>query len=123
MFRAVRLAAALLLACLGLVLTVSAPASADCTCRQGQLDKQVAKADLVFIALGLKPFGKILGVRLWHEQTNVVGVMLVHCDAASAMSRAIWFDSLMLTESSTFWVFGKPKRSLRRSNISFSLLK
>ena len=49
MFRAVRLAAALLLACLGLVFTVSAPASADCTCKQGQLDKQVSKADLVFI--------------------------------------------------------------------------
>ena len=49
MLRAVRLAVALLLACLGLVVTVSAPASADCTCKQGQLDKQVAKADLVFI--------------------------------------------------------------------------
>ncbi|MCF6378326.1 hypothetical protein L2K70_11995 [Nocardioides KLBMP 9356] len=49
MFRAVRLAAALLLTCLGLVLTVSAPASADCTCKQAGLDKQVAKADLVFV--------------------------------------------------------------------------
>jgi hypothetical protein len=49
MFRAVRLAAALLLVCLGLVFTVSVPASADCTCKQPQLDRQVAKADLVFI--------------------------------------------------------------------------
>ena len=49
MFRAARLAAALLLVCLGLVLTVSAPASADCTCKQGRLDQQVSKADLVFI--------------------------------------------------------------------------
>ncbi len=50
MSRAVRLAAALLLACLGLVLPVSAPASAaDCTCKQAGLEKQVARADLVFI--------------------------------------------------------------------------
>lgn len=49
MLRAVRLAAALLLACLGLVVTASVPASADCTCKQGQLDKQVARADLVFV--------------------------------------------------------------------------
>ena len=39
MSRAVRLAAALLLACLGLVVTVSAPASADCTCKQGELEQ------------------------------------------------------------------------------------
>ena len=44
-----RLAAALLLACLGLVVTVSAPASAECTCKQGQLAQQVKKADVVFI--------------------------------------------------------------------------
>ena len=50
MLRAVRLAAALLLACLGLVLTVSAPSvAADCTCKQAGLQKQVAKADLVFL--------------------------------------------------------------------------
>lgn len=51
MTRAVRLAAALLLACLGLVLTVPAPATAaDCTCRQAAtLDQQVARADVVFI--------------------------------------------------------------------------
>ena len=49
MSRAARLAAALLLTCLGLVFTVSAPASADCTCKQATLDKQVAKADLIFI--------------------------------------------------------------------------
>ena len=49
MFRVVRLAAALLLVCLGLVLTVSAPASADCTCKQAGLDKQVARADLIFV--------------------------------------------------------------------------
>ena len=44
-----RLAAALLLACLGLVTTVSAPASAECTCKQGQLAQQVERADVVFI--------------------------------------------------------------------------
>ena len=49
MLRAVRLAVALLLACLGLVVTVSAPASADCTCKQGTLERQVARADAVFI--------------------------------------------------------------------------
>jgi len=49
MLRAVRLAAALLLACLGLVVTVSAPASAECTCKQAGLEKQVAQADLVFV--------------------------------------------------------------------------
>ena len=49
MLRAVRLAAALLLACLGLVVTASAPASAECTCRQGDLDRQVQRADVVFI--------------------------------------------------------------------------
>jgi len=48
-FRAVRLAAALVLVCLGLVVTVSAPASADCTCKQAGLEKQVARADLVFV--------------------------------------------------------------------------
>lgn len=53
MLRAVRLAAALLLACLGLVLAaigpaVSAPASAECTCKQAGFDKQVARADLIF---------------------------------------------------------------------------
>ena len=49
MFRALHVAAAMLLACLGLVLTVSAPASADCTCKQGQLEQQVERADVVFI--------------------------------------------------------------------------
>ncbi|WP_210651101.1 hypothetical protein [Nocardioides sp. SYSU D00065] len=49
MLRAVRLAAALLLACLGLVATTSAPASAACTCRQGQLEQQVSRADVVFL--------------------------------------------------------------------------
>ena len=50
MTRTARLAAALLLACLGLVVTVSAPASAaECTCKQGQLAQQVKKADVVFI--------------------------------------------------------------------------
>lgn len=49
MSRALRLAAAMLLACLGLVLTASAPASADCTCKQGELEQQVDRADVVFI--------------------------------------------------------------------------
>jgi hypothetical protein len=49
MLRAVRLAAAMLLACLGLVVTAGAPASADCTCRQGDLERQVQRADVVFI--------------------------------------------------------------------------
>ena len=49
MIRHARLAAALLLACLGLVVTVSAPASADCTCKQGRLEQQVGRADVVFI--------------------------------------------------------------------------
>ncbi len=49
MFRAVRIAAAMLLACLGLVLTVSPPASAECTCKQGELTQQVKRADVVFI--------------------------------------------------------------------------
>jgi hypothetical protein len=49
MIRHARLAAALLLACLGLVLTVSAPASAECTCKQGGLEQQVERADVVFI--------------------------------------------------------------------------
>lgn len=49
MFRAVRLAAAMLLVCLGLVLTASAPASAACTCKQGELEQQVDRADVVFI--------------------------------------------------------------------------
>jgi hypothetical protein len=44
-----RLAAALLLACLGLVVTVSAPASAECTCKQGQLAQQAKRADVVFL--------------------------------------------------------------------------
>ena len=48
MFRAVRLAAAMLLACLGLVLTTSAPASAACTCKQGELEQQVNRADAIF---------------------------------------------------------------------------
>lgn len=48
MFRAVRLAAAMLLACLGLVVTASAPASAACTCKQGELEQQVSRADAVF---------------------------------------------------------------------------
>lgn len=49
MSRAVRVVAALLLACTGLVLSVSAPASAACTCKQGQLSQQVTRADVVFI--------------------------------------------------------------------------
>lgn len=49
MSRAVRIAAAMLLACLGLLVTVSAPASAACTCKQGELAQQVKKADVVFI--------------------------------------------------------------------------
>ncbi len=49
MFRAVRLAAAMLLACLGLVLTATVPASAACTCKQGELSQQVKRADVVFI--------------------------------------------------------------------------
>lgn len=50
MVRTARLAAALLLACLGIVVTVSAPAAAaDCTCRQGTLESQVARADAIFI--------------------------------------------------------------------------
>lgn len=50
MSRAVRVAAALLLACLGLVLATTTTASAaDCTCKQAGLEKQVAQADLVFI--------------------------------------------------------------------------
>ena len=50
MFRAVRLAAALLLACLGLVFTVTSTASAaDCTCKQAGLEKQIAQADLIFV--------------------------------------------------------------------------
>lgn len=49
MIRAVRCAAAMLLACLGLVMTVSAPASAECTCKQGNLEQQARKADAVFI--------------------------------------------------------------------------
>lgn len=50
MIRAARLAAALLFACLGLVATVAAPATAaDCTCRQGTLERQVARADAIFI--------------------------------------------------------------------------
>ncbi|HSU00994.1 MAG TPA: hypothetical protein VLK03_00465 [Nocardioides sp.] len=49
MFRAVRLCVAMLLACLGLVLTTTAPASAECTCRQGTLEQQVERADVVFL--------------------------------------------------------------------------
>lgn len=49
MFRAVRLAAAMLLACLGLAVTASVPASAACTCKQGELAQQVNRADVVFI--------------------------------------------------------------------------
>ena len=49
MFRAVRVAAAMLLACLSLVFTASAPASAACTCKQGQLEQQVKRADVIFI--------------------------------------------------------------------------
>ena len=48
MTRAARLAAALLLACLGLVIVVDAPAFA-CTCKQGGLEQQAGKADAVFI--------------------------------------------------------------------------
>lgn len=49
MLRAVRICAAMLLACLGLVLTTTAPASADCTCKQGTLEQQVERADAIFI--------------------------------------------------------------------------
>lgn len=49
MNRAARLAAALLLSCLGLVLVVEAPASAACTCKQGELAQQVKRADAIFI--------------------------------------------------------------------------
>ncbi|HEX5916725.1 MAG TPA: hypothetical protein VFY76_02675 [Nocardioides sp.] len=49
MIRTVRLAAALLLACLGLVVTVQAPAVADCTCQRDRLEQQVQQADAVFI--------------------------------------------------------------------------
>ncbi|GAA5114345.1 hypothetical protein GCM10023339_19850 [Alloalcanivorax gelatiniphagus] len=50
MIRAARLAAALLVACLGLVVTVGAPATAaECTCKQGTLDQQLARAEAVFI--------------------------------------------------------------------------
>lgn len=48
MFRAVRVAAAMLLACLGLVLTTGTPASAACTCKQGELSQQVNRADAIF---------------------------------------------------------------------------
>jgi hypothetical protein len=40
--------AALLFACLGLVVTVSAPANAACSCKQGQLQQQVNRADVIF---------------------------------------------------------------------------
>ena len=51
MTRVARLAAALLLACLstGLVLTLGAPASAACTCKQGTLEQQAKQAEAVFI--------------------------------------------------------------------------
>jgi hypothetical protein len=49
MIRAARTAAALMLACLWLVLAVEAPASADCTCKQGGLSQQAKRADVVFI--------------------------------------------------------------------------
>ena len=49
LIRPVGIAAAMLLACLGLVLTVDAPASAACTCKQGQLDQQVKRADVIFV--------------------------------------------------------------------------
>lgn len=50
MIRAARLAAALLVACLGVVVNVASPAAAaDCTCRQGTLERQVARADVIFI--------------------------------------------------------------------------
>lgn len=49
MFRVVRICAAMLLACLGLVLTTTAPAAADCTCKPGTLEQQVERADAVFI--------------------------------------------------------------------------
>lgn len=54
MFRAVRICVAMLLTCLGLVsglvLTTSAPASAECTARQGTLEQQVERADVIFRA-------------------------------------------------------------------------
>lgn len=40
---------ALVVVTLGLVLTVEAPASAECTCKQGELSQQVERADVVFI--------------------------------------------------------------------------
>lgn len=49
MIRAARLAAVLLLACLGLVVGISSTASAACTCKQGQLEQQVERADVIFI--------------------------------------------------------------------------
>lgn len=49
MFRAVRICAAMLLASVGLVLLTGAPASADCTCKQGTLEQQVDRADVIFI--------------------------------------------------------------------------
>ena len=48
MFRVVRLAAALLIACLGLVVMTSTPASADCSCKRGELTQQVDRADVIF---------------------------------------------------------------------------
>jgi len=48
MIRAARLAAAMLLACLGLVLLVEAPAFA-CTCKQAGLEQQAKQADAIFI--------------------------------------------------------------------------
>lgn len=48
MTRAARLAAALLLACLGLVLVVDTPAFA-CDCKQRDLAQQVTKADVIFV--------------------------------------------------------------------------
>ncbi|NPD04611.1 hypothetical protein HN031_07925 [Nocardioides sp. zg-1308] len=60
MLGAVRPAATMLLACLGLLaglvvgvagpaLAAAAPAPAACTCKQGQLEQQVQRADVVFI--------------------------------------------------------------------------
>lgn len=49
MNRALRAALALLVACLGLVLVLEAPAFADCTCKQGSLQQQAKRADVVFV--------------------------------------------------------------------------
>lgn len=49
MIRAARVAAALVLVGLGLVLTVAGPASAECSCKQLELRQQVNRADVIFL--------------------------------------------------------------------------